>query len=146
MEPKVSWLKHFGKVMGRILHLVAADAQPVIDKAAMLASIILPQFSAEIQLADGIATRIVKQIIVTEAVKSGLDAATTGADKLAHAVAGVGSEIDQWVANMFPGAAKVSELGKSGLVSALTAIVNEQQVSSTSSVVPVAPVAPAPVV
>jgi hypothetical protein len=142
--PKISFLKHLGQIMGKILAFVAGPGGATIDKAATLAEIVMPQFAPEIAAAQGIADRIVKQVIVTETVTTGVGAATTGTDKLAAAVAGIGPEIDQWIANLFPGSGQVSEAKKAGLVSAIADIVNEQSAAVTTPLLAPGPPPPPP--
>ena len=123
--PHVSWLKHLGNVIGKILGIVAKDAAPIADQAAKVAEVLLPQFATEIAMADNLIDNIAKQALVTEAITTGVGAATTGQDKLAAAIAGIGPEIDAWVSSRFPGATGVSNAAKAGLVNAVVAITNE---------------------
>jgi hypothetical protein len=123
--PHVSWLKHFGQVIGKILGIVAHDAAPIADQAAKVAEIMLPQFATEIAAADNLIDNIAKQALVTEAITTGVGAATTSQEKLATALAGIGPEIDAWVASRFPGATGVSNAAKAGLVNAVVYITNE---------------------
>lgn len=123
--PHVSWLKHLGSVIGKILGVVAKDAAPIADQAAAVAEVLLPQFSTEIAAADNLIDNIAKQAVVTEAITTGIGAATTSQDKLAAAIAGIGPEIDAWVASRFPGATGVSNAAKAGLVNAVVFITNE---------------------
>lgn len=123
--PHVSWLKHLGSIIGKILGIVAKDAAPIADQAAKVAEALLPQFAAEIATADNLIDNIAKQALVTESITTGVGVAATGPEKLATALAGIGPEIDAWVASRFPGATSVSNAAKAGLVNAVVAITNE---------------------
>lgn len=125
--PKVSFLKRVGQLVGKILGIIARDGAPIADKAALVVTTFLPQFATEIGMADSLIDNIAKQCIVTEALTSGVAQAVTGTDKLNAVVAGIGPEIDAWIAAKFPGATQVSAAKKAGLVSAIADIVNEQE-------------------
>lgn len=135
---KVSFLKHFGQVVGKILGIVAKDAAPIADKAAVVAEILLPQFSTEIAVADNLIDNIAKQALVTESISAAAATATSGTDKLNTVVAGLSSEIDAWVASRFPGATTVSTLAKAGLVNAVVAVVNEIEAKAPVAATPAA--------
>lgn len=130
---KVSFLKRFGQIVGKILHVIAKSAAPIADQAASVAEVLLPQFAPEIAFADSLVTKIAKQAIITEAITTGVGAAASGADKLAMVLAGVGPEVDAWVTAMFPGAKQVSAIAKAGLVNAVVAITNELQPAAAVS-------------
>lgn len=123
--PKVSFLKHFGQVIGKILKFVAGSAAPIADQAAKVAEVLLPQFSSEIMAADNLIDNIAKQALVTEGVAAAAATAVTGQAKLDAVLTNIGPEIDAWVASRFPGASTVSAAAKAGLVNAVVAITNE---------------------
>jgi hypothetical protein len=130
--PKVSWLKKFGQVMGKILGFVGNDAAKIANIAAPVAETLLPQFASEIQAADNLVTNIAKQAIVTEAVAQTASTAVTGPQKLEAVLTNSGPEIDAWVASAFPGAKTVSNVAKSGLINAVVQILNEVDPSAAT--------------
>ena len=143
--PKVSWLKHFGQILGKLLGFVAKEAKPIADTAAQVATVLFPQFGTLIAAGDALVTKIAHQAIVAEALAAQAGAAAgTGAQKLEAVLANLGPSIDQWVMNAFPGAKGVSAVAKSGLISAVVGIVNE--VSSTVPVGVTAPVVSTPAI
>ncbi len=123
--PKVSFLKRFGQIIGKILSVVSKDAAPAADQAAKVAEVLLPQFSPEIMAADNLIDKIAKQCLVTEAVAAAAATPVAGQSKLDTVLAEIGPDIDLWVANRFPGATTVSAASKAGLVNAVVAITNE---------------------
>ena len=146
--PKVSWLKHFGHILGRILGFVAKEAKPIADTASEVASVLFPQFGPLIAAGDALVTKIAQQAIVAEALASKAGTASgTGAQKLETVLANLGPSIDQWVMNAFPGSKGVSAVAKSGLISAVVGIINEVSntvpVGVTAPIVTTAPVAKA---
>lgn len=127
----LSWLKRTGHVLGQILGFIAKDA-PALEKIAVpVAEALLPQFAAEIQFADNLFSKIVKQAVVTQGLVAATGAATTGPEKFNAVFANIGPEIDAWIANAFPGMGAVSAVNKAGLVQAVIAIVNEEEKSAT---------------
>jgi len=132
--PKVSFLKHLGQVIGKILGIVATKVAPEADIAAKVAEAMLPQFSTEIQFANNLIDNIAKEAVAAEAMASAAGtAAGTGAQKLEAALVNSGPAIDAWVASRFPGATQVSNASKAGLVSAVVTIMNELQPASAST-------------
>jgi hypothetical protein len=136
--PKVSWLKRFGQVMGKILKVVSSSAKPIADLATPIAEALMPQFAPEIQVADNLVSNIAKQAVVTESIAATAAIAPTGPQKLATVLGSMGSEIDAWVQSSFPGAKAVSTAGKAGLVNAVVGILNE--VDPAATVTAIAPV------
>lgn len=123
---KVSWLKRIGQFFGKVLGIVATDAKPIEQIAVPVAEALLPQFVPLIATADGIFSAIVKEAVAAESAAAAVgQAAGTGAAKLAAALTNIGPVIDNWVASNFPGASQISAVAKSGLISAVVAIVNE---------------------
>lgn len=132
--PKVSWLKHVGQVIGKILVIIATKVAPEADLASKVAEAMLPQFTPEIQAADNLIDNIAKEAVGAEAMASAAGTATgTGAQKLQAALVNSGPAIDAWVASRFPGATQVSNAAKAGLVSAVVTIMNEIQPASAST-------------
>lgn len=146
VPPKVSWLKRFGQVVGKILKVIAKDSKAVADAATPVAEALLPQFAPEIQMADNLVSNIAKQAIVTETISAAASAATSGPAKLTAVIAGMGSEIDAWVQSNFPGAKAISTAGKAGLVNSVVAILNEVDPPATVPGLAAAPVAILPAV
>jgi hypothetical protein len=125
---KVSWLKRIGQFFGKVLGIVATDAKPIEAIAKPVAEALLPQFVPLIEAADSIFSNIVKECVAAEAAAAAVgQAAGTGAAKLAVALSNVGPLVDNWISSNFPGAVQVSQVAKSGLVSAVVAILNEVQ-------------------
>ena len=123
---KVSWLKKFGQILGKVLGVIATSAKPIADIAAPVAEALLPQFSSQIQKADNLVSNIAQQAIITEGVAAAAaSSASTGPQKLEAVLANIGPEIDNWVSSNFPGAKAVSSANKAGLVNAVVAILNE---------------------
>jgi hypothetical protein len=122
---KQSWLSKFGHEVGVILGVVAKDAEPVEKIAAATATALLPQFAPEIAYADNLATRILESVKNVEGTFVAVGQSTNSSAKLNAAIAGVQSEMDQWVQSNFPGAAKISQASRAGLVNAIVAIANE---------------------
>lgn len=117
-----SWLSKVGSFIGKVLG-IASKAEPT---AAALAEALLPQFSPEIALANDIFNKIVKQAIIAESTLAAAGQATgSGPQKLAQVLAAIGPDLDQWVANGFPGNKQVSDVAKSGLINAVVQILNE---------------------
>lgn len=136
--PKESWLKRFGHVLGKILGFVATQAAPIADQAAKVAEALLPQFSAEIQIADNLVSKIAREAILAEGVAQA--AGTTsggGAQKLEAVLKNIGPAIDGWITANFPGSKALSDAAKAGLVNAVVAILNEIDPSAVG-VVPTA--------
>lgn len=123
----MSFLKHVGQVIGRILGIVAKDAKPIADLAAPVAAALFPQFAPEIAAADALVTKIAQQAVAAEALAAAGAAASGGPEKLRAVLENIGPSIDNWVASCFPGAKQVSDVAKSGLVNAVVAILNELQ-------------------
>lgn len=124
--PHVSWLKHVGQVIGRILGIVAKDVKPVADTAAQVATALFPQWAVLIAAGDSLVTKIAAQATAVESVAAAAGtAAGTGVQKLEQVLGDVGPAIDQWVANAFPGSKALSAATKAGLINAVVAILNE---------------------
>jgi hypothetical protein len=123
--PKVSWLQHFGQVIAKVLGVVSKDGATIEKLAAPVAEALLPQFAPEIQVADNLATNILKQITVTQAAAAAVGTANTGPEKLQAVTDGITSEFNAWIASAFPGATSVSAAAKSGLVQAIYNIASE---------------------
>ena len=132
--PKVSWLKKVGQFFGKILKVIATDAQPIEKIAAPVAEALLPQFAPEIMAADGIFSKIVQEAVAAETVVSGTSAVSGGgAQKLEYVLTNVGPVIDTWIAANFPGTKQISTAAKSGLVNSVVAILNEVDPSAVAA-------------
>lgn len=123
--PKVSWLKKFGQEVVKVVEFVAGKAAPIAQAAGGVVSTLLPQFAPEISVAENLVSSIAKQAQVTEATFAQVGQASNGPAKLQAVLSSVGPEIDQWVANSFPGAATASATVKAGLVNAVVAVLND---------------------
>ena len=122
VAPKESWLSKVGGFFGKILGF-AQKAEPT---AVTLAEALLPQFAPEIAVANDLFNRIAKQVIVAETTMAAVGQATgSGAQKLEQVLAAIGPDIDQWVANNFPGQKQLSVISKTGIVNAIVAALNE---------------------
>jgi hypothetical protein len=122
---KQSWLKRFGHEVGVVLGVVAKDAQPIEKIAASTATALLPQFAPEIAYADGLATKILNMVKTTEGTFVAVEQGSNSLAKLQAVVTGTQSEMDQWVAQNFPGASAISQASRDGLVNAIVAIAND---------------------
>jgi hypothetical protein len=138
----VSWLKHFGQIIRKILGFIAKDAAPIADQAAKVAAVLLPQFAVEIAAASNLIDHIANQCIITESLVTATAGAPTGPEKLAYVLKNIGPEIDAWVASRFPGATQISLAAKAGLINAIVAIINELEPGLATS--PAASPAPPP--
>lgn len=127
--PKVSWLKRIGSFFAKVLAVVAKDGKPIVDDAAKVATLILPQFAPLINAADNIADNIIQEAIAAEAMEQAGAAAQGGPAKLDAVLLASGPAIDNWVASRFPGASKVSDAAKAGLISALVDLINDVTVA-----------------
>lgn len=124
-QPKESWLKRFGHEVGVVLGFIAKQAPAIVNDAAAVATIVMPQFAPLISAADSLATKILGQVQVTEAAFLAAGQANNGQAKLQAVLAAIGPEINTWVANNFPGAKQVSTAAQAGLVNAIVAIAND---------------------
>jgi hypothetical protein len=127
--PKVSWLKSFGIAIGKaakevVGFLSSTKVQAAEAQAANIASLLLPADAPIIQTFQGIMGKIFQQAVVTETAIGSVSGASTGAQKQAAVVAAIGPELDQWVANNFPGSATIAADVKAGLVNAIVALQN----------------------
>ena len=122
----VSWLKRIGSaIYTGLKDVVGLLANPKVQAAegqvANVASLLLPQDAPLIQGFQAIMGKVFQQAVVSETALTNI--ANAGPSKLSAVVAAIGPELDQWVANSFPGSATISAEVKAGLV---TAIVNLQ--------------------
>lgn len=125
--PKISWLKSVGLAIGKaakevVAFLGSTNVQNAEKQLANVASLLLPADAPIIQTFQGIMGKIFQQAVVTETAIGSVSAA--GSQKLSAVVASIGPELDQWVANNFPGSATVSADVKAGLVNAIVALQN----------------------
>lgn len=123
--PHVSWLKKVGHVFGAVLRFCATEEPKIAAIATPALELAFPQFSALIAAGDALATKITKQILVTETLATAIGAAKSPVDKANAALAGIGPEIDAWVAAAFPGSKTLSDPGKIALISAFVTLANE---------------------
>lgn len=125
VAPHVSWLKKFGLAVAHALGFIAKEAVPIAEAAGTVATIFFPALAPEIALAENLVSKIANQATVTEAAFLAVGSGANGPAKLQAVVNAVGPEIDAWVANAFPGAARASSLAKEGLVNAVVALLND---------------------
>jgi hypothetical protein len=123
----VSWLKRFGHdVAVGFKYVIGVLGNPKVQaaeqQAAGIASMLLPAEAPLIQEFQVVVGKIFKQTAVTETAMT--DVANASGSKLAAVVAEIGPELDQYVANNFPGSATVSAEVKAGLVNAIVAFQN----------------------
>lgn len=124
----MSWLKTFGseiaKVAKEIVHVLASpQAQTLENDAATLAGILLPAEAPLIAGFQTLAGKIFRQAAVTETAMANVSG--SGAQKFSAVLAQVGPELDQWVANAFPGSGKIQDATKAGLINAIVALQND---------------------
>src|SRR5579862_3124168 len=104
--PKVSWLKHVGQFLGKVLGIVAKDAKPIADTAATVTEALYPQFAPEISAADNLVTNIAKEAlgkvlgIVAKDAKPIADTAATVTEALYPQFAPEISAADNLVTNI----------------------------------------------
>lgn len=123
--PHVSWLKKFGHAVGVALGFIAKEAVPVSQALGAVVSILDPAAAPLILAAESIVSKIAAQAAVTEAAFTAVGQAANGPAKLQAVVNAVQPEVNAWVLNSFPGAAKASSLTMQGLVNAVVALLNE---------------------
>lgn len=136
VAPKVSWLKRVGSAFYTGLKdvvgfLGSSEVQAVEGQVANVASMLLP---AEAPLINGFQTvvgKIFQQAVVSETALTNV--ANAGPQKLSAVVAAIGPELDQWVANNFPGSATISADVKAGLVNAIVALQNSITVPAATA-------------
>lgn len=119
--PHQSWLQKIGHVIAEVLGIVQKAEPTVVSFTEAL----LPQFAPFIASADTMFQNIVKEIIAAEAAAAAAGQVGTGPQKLAAVLANVGPMLDNWVASNFPGAAKLADATKAGLVNAVVAVLND---------------------
>jgi len=122
MSSGTSWLSKVGAFLGKIIGI----AQKIEPTAVNITEALLPQFAPLIGTADTLFQAIIKEVVAVEATFAAAgNAAGTGAQKLAAALGTVGPIVDNWVASAFPGAAKVSDIAKTGLINSVVTLLNE---------------------
>jgi hypothetical protein len=123
--PHVSWLKKLGHAIGVALGFIAKEAVPVSEAVGAVVGILDPAAQPLILAAESIVSKIAAQAAVTESAFTAVGQASNGPAKLQAVVNSISPEVDQWVTNSFPGAAKASTLVKQGLVNSVVALLNE---------------------
>jgi|SRR5579863_7994384 len=119
--PHVSWLSKIGHVLAEIIG-IAQKAEPTV---VSFTEALLPQFAPFIGTADTIFQNIVKEIVAAESAAAAAGQVGTGPQKLAAVLANIGPVLDNWVTSNFPGATKVADATKAGLVNAIVALLND---------------------
>jgi len=137
----VSWLKRLGSaIYVGLKDVVGLLSNPAVQKVEMqvanVATLLLPAEGPLIQTFQGIMGKIFQQAVVSEVALQNVASATSNPQKLAAVVGSIGPELDQWVANNFPGSATVSAEVKAGLVNAIVALQNAITVPPASTPAP----------
>lgn len=125
----MSWLKKIGQVIAKIVGV----AQKVEPTVAGFTEALLPQFAPFIATADTIFQNVIREIVAAETAAAAAGVSGTGAQKLADVLANVGPMLDNWVSSNFPGAAKLAEVTKTGLVNAVVAVLNDIKTPDTTA-------------
>jgi len=125
---KVSWLKRLGQVLATaakdvVSFLGSSKVQTAEAQIANVAELLLPAEAPLIQEFQAIMGKIFQQAVVTESVAANITG--SGKQKLDAVVAGIGPELNQWVANNFPGSKTISADVQKGLVNAIVALQND---------------------
>lgn len=134
--PKVSWFKRTCAFIAKVLKVAVVDEQKIAPILVPALEGAFPEFAPLIAGGDAIATKIVKQIIVTQTMGSAIAGAPNSVDKLNAAVEGIEPEIDAWTAAAFPGSVKLSQLAKSGIVQAFYNALQEIEPGVASPALP----------
>lgn len=134
--PKVSWLKKLGGALYTGLKdvvglLANSKVQSAESQVANIASMLLPAEAPLIQGFQAIMGKVFQQAVVSETALTNV--ASAGPQKLSAVVSAIGPELDQWVANNFPGSAMISADVKAGLVTALVNLQNSITVPATAA-------------
>src|ERR1700674_1279260 len=117
-----SWLSKIGHVLAEIIGV----AQKVEPTVVNFTEARLPQFAPFIASADTIFQKVMKEVIAAETTAAAAGQATgTGPQKLAAVLANVSPMLDTWIASNFPGAAKLADATKAGVVNAVVALLND---------------------
>ncbi len=124
--PKVSLIKHIGHFLASIGRIFVKDVAPAEPTIVAALETLLPQFTPALMVADGIFTKITKQILVTQTSAALVKTPPTGESKLQAVTDAISAELDQYMQNLFPGSKQVDAAEKSGLVQAIFNIVNKQ--------------------
>jgi hypothetical protein len=123
----VPWLKRVGHAMWVGLKdvvgfLGSSQVQNAEAQVANVASLLLPAEAPLIKGFQVVVGKIFQQAVVSETALTAVQ--NSGSQKLSAVVAAIGPELDQWVANNFPGSATISTDVKAGLVNAIVALQN----------------------
>lgn len=126
--PKQSWLKKLGSVIWTAAKdVVGFLGNPKVQSAeaqvANIASLLLPAEAPIIQAFQAVMGKVFQQTVVTETAFANV--ANAGSQKLEAVLAEVGPELDQWVANGFPGSTRIQDATKAGLINAVVALQND---------------------
>jgi hypothetical protein len=119
--PHTSWLSKIGHVLAELIG-VAQKVEPTIVN---FTEALLPQFAPFIASADTIFQNIVKEIVAAETAAAAAGQVGTGPQKLSAVLSNVGPMLDNWIASNFPGAKKLEDATKAGLVNAVVALLND---------------------
>jgi hypothetical protein len=123
--PKVSWLHKVGAWVQKALGIIIKDAVPVAGAAGAIIDILDPAAAPLVLVAENLISRIASQVVIVQAAFAGVQQGSNNSAKLQAVIDQVGPFVDQWVANSFPGAGKVSASVHAGLVNAVVALIND---------------------
>lgn len=117
--PKVSFWHKFEDGVLKVLSFLTTKAAPIVQAAGSVVALADPALAPEISMAENIFSKIVLQAQVTQAAFAAVGQGANGTAKMQAVLAAISPEIDQWIANSFPGSATVSTALKQGVVQAI---------------------------
>lgn len=120
----MSFLKKLGLAIAKVVGVVQ-KVEPTVEKITIA---LLPQFAPAIESLGTLVQNILQEIVAAETAAAAAGQTGTGAQKLAAVTAKIGPVMDDWVSSNFPGAAKLADATKAGLVNALVEVVNDIKV------------------
>jgi hypothetical protein len=134
VAPRVSWIKHVGQVIGKIIGIITKDAKPEADIAAKVATALLPQFAPEIAMADNLVTKISLEMMSVEGVAAAAGTATgTGTQKMEQVVTAIQPALTQWVQNNFPGSKEVSAATSANVIQSIYDMIDQANPASVTT-------------
>jgi len=135
---KVSWLKKFGQDVLKIITIGFVDAKPIVELGAQVVEGLDPAIAPAIEAGEGIYEKIAAYAMTVEASFAAAGQASNGPAKLQAVLAGVGGDIDAWVAANFPGSATILKAenylsSKAGLINQVVNFLNSIDGNSVPS-------------
>lgn len=128
VPPKKSWLSRLGHEIGVVLGIVAKDVKPINDIVVPIITTLYPALAGPLAIEENWVDRITATAASAETIKAAAGQATgTGLEKFQQVLAdpAVNAAIDTWVINRFPGAEKLGEAEKAGLIQAIINVINK---------------------